>query len=200
MSKRREQRPLDRIAPDALPQRVDADVETIDGAVEWLHKFGESSTPRDQRPRCPECDSVRIGPVTGDPRQYDDDTGDYEYRCTNWHRFDDPAPPLAEVDDDAGELADRGEIADNSFEWVSADDLEEPPLRRRLKQLDDQSLTALAILLYAPWNHTDDDPAYHELGYLLGYSRQWVGERVRAWRDGEYRDLVADPRPWRVGE
>ena len=200
MSKRREQRPLDRIAPDDLPQRVDADVETVDAAVEYLHKFGESSTPRDQRPRCPECDSVRIGPITGDAEQYSGDTGDYEYRCTNWHRFDSPAPPLAEVDDDAGELADRDEIADNSFEWVTDDDLEEPPLRRQLKQLDDRTLTALTIYCYRPWNHTDDDPTYPELGHLFGYSRQWVGERIRAWRDGEYRDLVADPRPWRVGE
>ena len=190
----RDQRPLDRIAPDDLPQRVDADVETVDAAVEYLHKFGESSTPRDQRPRCPECGSVRIGPVTGDPRQYDDDTGDYEYRCTNWHRFDDPAPPAAEVDD-AVELAEPDEIADNSFEWVTDDDLAEPPLRRQLAALDDETKTALAIYCYRPWNHRDDDPAYHELGHLLGYSRQWVGDRVRAWKDGDHRDLVRDPRP-----
>jgi hypothetical protein len=198
MSKRRDQRPLDRIAPDDLPERIDADVETIDDAVEYLHKFGESSTPDEQRPRCPECDSVRIGPVTGDPQQYDDDTGDHEYRCTNWHRFDDPAPPLAEVDDDAGELADRDEIADNSFEWVSADDLEEPPLTRQLEALDDRTLTALAIYCYAPWE--DAGPSYRELKTIFPYSRQWIGERVRAWRDGEYRELVPDPRPWRVGD
>jgi len=82
------------------------------------------------------------------------------------------------------------------FEWVTEDDLTEPPVGRRLKQLDDRSLTALAIVLYAPWHHTDDDPSYRDLGTVFPYSRDWVGERVRAWRDGEFRDLVADPRPW----
>ena len=196
MSERQEARPLDRIAPDDLVEQVDG-AETVDDAVEYLHKFGESSTPDEQRPRCPECDSVRIGPITGDARQYSDDTGDYEYRCTNWHRFDDPAPPLAEVDDDADEVGrESDESDDGPFRWLDADDLAEPPVGRRLKQLDDRSLTALAIVLYSPWNHTDADPSYRDLGTLFPYSRDWVGERVRAWRDGEYRDLVADPRPW----
>jgi hypothetical protein len=193
MSKRREQRPLDRIAPDDLPEQVDADVETIDDAVAYLHKFGESSTSFEDRPRCPECGTVRIGPATGYPEQREGGE-EYEYKCTNWHRFDDPAPPLAEVDDGAVEVA---EPDNDPFRWLTEDDLADPPLRRRrLEQLDRRSATALAILLYAPWAHTDADPCYRELGDLLGYSRQWVGERVRAWRDGEYRDLVADPRPW----
>jgi hypothetical protein len=38
------------------------------------------------------------------------------------------------------------------------------------------------------------------LSFVFPYSRQWIGERIRAWRDGEFRDLVADPRPWRVDE
>jgi hypothetical protein len=200
MSKRREQRPLDRIAPDDLPEQVDADVETVDDAVEYLHKFGQSTTSFENRPRCPECGTVRIGPATGYPEQREGGE-EYEYKCTNWHRFDDPAPPLAEVDDDADEVGrESDESDDDPFRWLDADDLADPPLRRRLAQLDDRSLTALAIVLYAPWNHTDADPSYRDLGDLFPYSRDWVGERVRAWRDGEFRDLVADPRPWRVDQ
>ena len=196
MSERQEARPLDRIAPDDLPEQVDADVETVDDAVEYLHKFGQSTTSFENRPRCPECGTIRIGPATGPSQQRHDGT-DYDYRCTNWHRFDDPAPPLAEVDDDADEVGrESDESDDGPFRWLDADDLAEPPLRRRLEQLDRRSATALAIVLYSPWHHTDDDPSYRDLGDLLGYSRQWVGERVRAWRDGEFRDLVADPRPW----
>ena len=196
MSERQEARPLDRIAPDDLPEQVDADVETVDDAVEYLHKFGQSTTSFENRPRCPECGTVRIGPATGPTQQTHDGT-DYDYRCTNWHRFDDPAPPLAEVDDDADEVGrESDESDDDPFRWLDADDLAEPPLRRRLKQLDDRSLTALAIVLYAPWHHTDDDPSYRDLGTVFPYSRDWIGERVRAWRDGEFRDLVADPRPW----
>ena len=213
MSERQEARPLDRIAPDDLPEQVDADVETVDDAVEYLHKFGSSSTSYEDRPRCPECGTIRIGPATGPTQQTHDGT-DYDYRCTNWHRFDDPAPPLAEVDDGCSGVSDKtddrledlsvgledDETDDDPFRWLDADDLAEPPLRRRLKQLDDRSLTALAIVLYAPWHHTDDDPSYRDLGTVFPYSRDWVGERVRAWKDGEFRDLVADPRPWRSGE
>ena len=200
MSERQEARPLDRIAPDDLPEQVDADVETVDDAVEYLHKFGQSTTSFENRPRCPECGTVRIGPATGPPQQ-SHDGADFDYKCTNWHRFDDPAPPLAEVDDDADEVGrESDESDDDPFRWLDADDLAEPPLRRRLKQLDDRSLTALAIVLYAPWHHTDDDPSYRDLGTVFPYSRDWVGERVRAWKDGEFRDLVADPRPWRSGE
>jgi len=200
MSKRREQRPLDRIAPDDLPERVDADVETIDGAVEYLHKFGSSSTSYEDRPRCPECGTIRIGPATGPTQQTHDGT-DYDYRCTNWHRFDDPAPPLAEVDDDADEVGrESDESDDGPFRWLDADDLAEPPLRRRLEQLDDRSLTALAIFLYRPWEPAG--PSYRDLATIWPYSSDWIGDRVRAWKDGGHRDLVADPRPWngRVGE
>jgi len=125
------------------------------------------------------------------------------------HHFDDPivgepdsADELVVVDTDGDEEADEADETDGDadteadpFVWVSEGDLAEPPLRRELRALGDETKTALAIYLYRPWDHTEADPAYHELGYLLGYSRQWVGERVRAWEDGEYRDLVADPRP-----
>lgn len=62
--------------------------------------------------------------------------------------------------------------------------------RRLLADADDATLTALAVYLYRPWEHTDADPSYRELSTLFPYSRDWVGERVRAWKDGEFRDLV----------
>ncbi len=193
-------RPLDRIAPDGLVEQVDG-AETVDDAIAYLHKFGDSTTPREQRPRCPDCGTVRIAPLPG----YDDQREtDAAYKCDHGHRFDTPAPPLAEVDDDF-DLADLDgfegaddESDDDPFEWVDDDELEEPPLARQLEALDDRTLTALAIYCYAPWE--DAGPSYRELKTVFPYSRQWIGERVRAWRDGEYRDLVADPRPWRSGE
>jgi len=85
-----------------------------------------------------------------------------------------------------------------AFRWVGdvGVDLEEPPVRRRLEQLDDDELAALAIVLYSPWHHTDDDPSHRDLAKVFPYSRNWIGKQIRAWRDGEFRDLVADPRPW----
>jgi hypothetical protein len=184
----RDQRPIDRIAPDDLPQRVDADVETIDEAVEWLHKFGGSSTPPEERPRCPECQSQRVYPrdtdtSDGPPRDYDT-----PYVCANRHHFDDPVYlDPEEVDHGAAE-----EESD-PFVWVTPDDLEEPPLRRQLAELDDRRLAALVIYLYRPWSPTG--PSYRDLESILPYSSDWVGDRVRAWKDGDHRDLVRDPRP-----
>jgi hypothetical protein len=49
------------------------------------------------------------------------------------------------------------------------------------------------IYLYRPWSPTG--PSYRDLESILPYSSDWVGDRVRAWKDGEYHDLVRDPRP-----
>jgi hypothetical protein len=199
MSERQESRPIDDIAPTDFPDAYDC--ETVDEALEYAHRYADSTTPREQRPRCPTCGTVRISPSTGNPEQK---KYEFEYRCDHGHRFDAPAPPIAEVDDDFDlsdidgfEGADDGDD-DDPFEWVAEDDLAEPPISRQLKQLDDRTLTALAIYCYAPWE--DAGPSYRELSFVFPYSRQWIGERIRAWRDGEFRDLVADPRPWRVGD
>ena len=182
MSESRE-RPLDRLAADDLPEQVDADVETVDDAVEYLHKQGDTTTDRDDLPKCNVCLSVRVrrkptNPELNGRREYDE-----EWLCTNCdHRFDDP------VYDDP----------EDAFRWVgdAGVALEDVPVGRRLKQLDDDALAALAIVLYAPWNHRDDDPSHRDLAKVFPYSRGWIGEQIRAWKDGEYRDLVADPRPW----
>jgi len=180
MSERAE-RPLDRLAADDLPQQVDADVETVDDAVEYLHKQGDTTTPEDELPKCNVCLSQRV-------HRRPSDRSDRAYECENCdHRFDDP-------------VYDDPEAA---FRWVGQDvgvDLEEPPVRRQLKQLDDDALAALAILLYAPWNHRDDDPSHRDLAKVFPYSRNWIGKQIRAWKDGEYRELVPDPRPWGVDD
>jgi predicted RNA-binding Zn-ribbon protein involved in translation (DUF1610 family) len=170
MSKQRE-RPLDRIAPDDFPEQVDADVETVDAAVEWLHKFGETTTPAEELPRCPECGTQRVYRKAGDspataPREHDT-----EYVCSNRHHFDESDP----------------------FRWVDSGDLAERPLARLLAELDDRQLTALAIYCYRPWE--DAGPSYRTLATIWPYSSDWIGDRVREWKDGDHRDLVRDPRP-----
>jgi len=192
-------RPIDEIAPDDFLSTWG--VSTYEEAFERAEQ-APTTTPDDEIKRCPhaDCLSQRIRRKPGYDDQHQIDT---EYVCTACRRhFDDP---IVGEPDDAGELIvvdtsdGPGELAEpdaDAFEWVSEDDLAEPPVGRRLEQLDDRSLTALAIVLYAPWHHTDDDPSYRDLGTVFPYSRDWVGERVRAWKDGEHRDLVADPRPW----
>lgn len=79
------------------------------------------------------------------------------------------------------------------LEWVAPSDLKEASERETaLSALGDELLTALALAAYVPWSN--GGPSYRELAEELPYSRQWVGEPVRAWEDGEYRELVADPR------
>lgn len=50
-----------------------------------------------------------------------------------------------------------------------------------------------AIKLYQPWSD-DDGMSQSQVASMIGdYSASWVGNRVREWRDGEHRDLVAKP-------
>lgn len=182
-----QKRPIDRIAPDDLVEQVDG-AETVDDAIDHLHKFGNSTTKESNIKRCPECLTKR---VYNKSNKYDVETRkDGEYYCSNRHHFDDP------VFHDSDEVADNdGDDQQDSFDWVDPDDLAEPPITRQLAELDDRALTALAVWLYRPWAHADDDPSYRDLSTIFPYSRVWIGDRIRAWKDGEHRDLVRDPRP-----
>jgi hypothetical protein len=189
----KQKRPIDDIAPDDFLSTWGA--STYEQAIEKAEQ-APTTTPDSELPRCPVCGTQRVYPrgtkgSAGQGRENDTD-----YVCSDRHHFDDPVfgDPDGDVEDDEpGEEADR-----DPFEWVAADELAEPPLRRLLDDADKETLTALALYCYRPWE--DAGPSYQELGEFFGYSRQWVGERVRGWRDGEYRDLVPDPRPWRVDE
>jgi hypothetical protein len=178
MSERTE-RPLDRIAPDDLPEQVDAEVETVDDAVAYLHRQGESTTPDEEQPKCNVCLSKRVRSKPTDGAAHNAKDG--EWVCTDCrHHFDDP------VYDDP----------EDAFRWVGEDvgaRLVDPPIDRQLAQLDDRALTALAIYLYRPWE--DAGPSYRDLEEIWPYARNWIGDRVREWKAGEHRDLVADPRP-----
>lgn len=151
----------------------------------------KSVTPDSDRPRCPVCLSVRCSKKDGFDVEH---RKEEDWRCYNDEcraHFDEPVygdPEDLDAETDAAE-------DENPFVWVDPDDLAEPPLTRQLAALDDETLTALAIYCYRPWNHTEGDPSYRDLSQIFPHSRDWVGARVRAWKDGEYRDLVPDPRP-----
>jgi hypothetical protein len=44
-----------------------------------------------------------------------------------------------------------------------------------------------------PW-HEEDGLNYRDAAGLVGFSKSWVGDRVREWRDGQHRELVAGPK------
>ena len=43
-----------------------------------------------------------------------------------------------------------------------------------------------------PWDD-DSGASYPEAAELVDFKDSWVGNRVREWKRGEYRDLVAGP-------
>lgn len=50
-----------------------------------------------------------------------------------------------------------------------------------------------AIRLYEPWND-EKQTSYKDVASVIeGYKKSWVGDRMKEWRDGEHRELVADP-------
>jgi len=52
--------------------------------------------------------------------------------------------------------------------------------------------TQTVIKAVKPWDD-DDGMTYREAADLIDYSHQWVGERVRQWKNGDYRRLVDAP-------
>jgi hypothetical protein len=49
-----------------------------------------------------------------------------------------------------------------------------------------------AIRACKPWS--DDGMDYRDASKLVDFGKSWVGDVVRDWKDGDYRDLVSDPR------
>ena len=174
---------------DILPEcfeREYAGCESVDEALAKAERR-PSTTPEDEQRRCPVCGSIRVK-FRGHVDIAHSHTEDW--MCENCHaRFDDPITP-----NDPETMHGTATTDDRvPFDWMKKSDLEDPGERTPvLSRLDDETLTALAIRAYEPWR--DGGPSYRELADVLPYSRQWVGERVRAWKDGEYRDLVPDPR------
>ncbi len=70
----------------------------------------------------------------------------------------------------------------------------DPDLRESLES-DARRDEAVKTVIRAcqPWS--DDGLSYSKASRLVDYSREWVGNRVREWRDEhKHRDLVEDPR------
>jgi len=192
-------RPIDRIAPEDFVDEIDAqadgrEIDTVDDALEFAHRWLSSSTNPAARRRCPACESIRVIEISDSwsGRRKDDKS----FKCDSCaNRFNRPLPPLNRVDET--EDTDDDTMTDTntpSFEWIDTDDLEPPTTRyrRTIRALSDKERVTVALRLYRPW--TDDGPSYRELAALFPFSRTWIGDRVREWKAGEHRDLV--PRPW----
>lgn len=100
---------------------------------------------------------------------------------------------LEEIDQFKGLTDTREGYAEHEashFDIVLEDDEDdEEPDTTDVKR---QQAIASAIRAVKPW--TDEAGAtYNAAGEIAGYSSAWVSDRVGEWREGQHRDLVADP-------
>ena len=175
---------------DVLPEcfkREYADCDTVEQALRSAERR-ESTTPDDERRKCKICGSHRLKKKI--KRREVVNRRPEKFVCTACGEHqDDPITP-----NDPNAMHGTATHDDRKpFDWIGKSDLEDPDERTPvLSRLDDETLTALAIRAYEPWR--DGGPSYREIASVMPYSRPWIGERVRAWKRGEYRDLVPDPR------
>ena len=98
-------------------------------------------------------------------------------------------------------LTDKFPPLDGTELWDAYQDLDREKKRERLagegstdvKDVKRDKDRAYALRLVMPW---DDNRgmSYREAAHHHAKSKAWIGETVRDWKDGEYRDLVdADP-------
>ena len=165
-------RTLEDLAPEDFAASWSAD--SVEDALEAAERAPTSS---DEVKKCPTCGTQRVSPAPSD-------RSETAYKCHEGHRFDKPV--VGEPVRSWRPTPDEDGSAEGGFEWVSDDDLRDPPISRQLAELDDLALGVLAVRLYAPWEDGDDGPSYREIAEILPYSRQWIGERVRAWKNDDY--------------
>lgn len=165
------------LIPDQFREQF-ADSETVAAALRRAESL-PSSTPDSDRSCCPGCYSVAITPKM-------DTIGEQPNRRAG-------AWKCTECQEHFSEPLNMNPKA-TAFEWIDPDDLPDADARERLTpslDVDRETAVRYALLLRAPWR--DDEPlSYPEIAAALPYKDSWVGHRVREWRDGEHRELVAD--------
>jgi len=92
-------------------------------------------------------------------------------------------------------LGQKKEELIDSDSW-DADDLTADESEAAVDPEEQQRRQAIryAIRLYKPWEDSNDTTQEDVAQVIEDYSRGWVGQRVREWKQGEHRELVPDPR------
>jgi len=62
------------------------------------------------------------------------------------------------------------------------------------KEMERREQIKVAIRLYKPWDESQEISYEDVAAAIEEKSDTWVGNRVREWKKGEYRELVPDPR------
>jgi len=86
--------------------------------------------------------------------------------------------------------------AENTFDadqaLVDADEDEEIDPEAAAENAAREKSIKAALRAVKPWDN-DGGMSQKDAAELVDYSESWVGNRVREWRDGHHRDLVAEP-------
>ena len=193
------------IVPDGFREAWGA--VTIRGALEIADR-APGTNPYASFTRCPDCRSTCIQKKDESFEMETRRPETFKCRTCNSH-FDTPLAPLEDrpiellwawfADDERDpkrmfRTSDHipDEEIETDFEWCGERALKDPANRRPVQAgLPEHVLTELAIRLRKPWS--DDGATYEEIAEVVGFSRKWVGDRIRAWNDGEHRDLVEEP-------
>jgi hypothetical protein len=171
------------IIPEQFRERF-GDSETVDDALRRAESQ-PSTTSLGERPRCPECNSTH---VSVKPSRVGETERTERYKCGKsdcMARFEEP------VFNTAIPMNDNRTY---QFDWIDTDELADPDERGEsplFATLDERTRTALAIVLCQPWH--EPGASYREAAVFFPNSRYWIGRRVRAWKDGDHRELVPDP-------
>lgn len=170
---------------DDLSFLDDWDADTVEEALRKSEE-APSTTPESEFDRCPFCDSIRVR--TKRQNRSMSHRRPEKYKCTNGHHFDKPG------DENTIPMTSN---RTNPFDWIDDDDLQshdERGFTPVLRGVDDEVLTEIVLRVYRPWDH-GDRPSYRDLAEIVPHSRDWVGSRVRDWKEGGYRELVDEPAP-----
>lgn len=88
------------------------------------------------------------------------------------------------------ELLDTDEFDASVLQGEDEEDEEEAMTEEEIRR---QERIETAIRLYQPWDD-EQDHSYEDVAATIPeFGREWVGQRVREWKRGEHRDIVADP-------
>lgn len=86
-----------------------------------------------------------------------------------------------------GELIDSDSWDADDLTAGGEEEIEDP------EEVQRQQAIRYAIRLYEPWGDGNDTTQKEVADVIEDYSRGWVSERIREWKDGEHRDLVPEP-------
>jgi len=107
------------------------------------------------------------------------------------HRIDEGEWPSSTMTDKFGPL-------DGTELWEEYQRVDEENKRERLagegnqdpEDARDEVQKQVVIRAVKPWAGKYDGMTYRDAAKLVDYSKSWVGEVIRDWEDGDYRDLV----------